>query len=228
MAIARALAMEPELTLFDEATSALDPELVKDVLAVMRDLASGGMTMAVVTHEMGFARETAACVAFMCDGRIAETDTPDHRGGGVVPGARAPTTYYSMVQPTLPTPVLNQAQVAEDWSYWPGFRVTQLPETSGARPQTTSARKRMVRSLLFVQLAMPRSVSTPWTAPRQSTEPAADAGAAMAPTDRATAETVVARPAANIFLLRFIRVPPRGCGLRVPTSVKGTRAAPGT
>ncbi|EFL33611.1 glutamine ABC transporter [Streptomyces viridochromogenes DSM 40736] len=77
VAIARALAMEPELMLFDEATSALDPELVKDVLAVMRDLASGGMTMAVVTHEMGFAREAADRVAFMCDGRIAEIDTPD-------------------------------------------------------------------------------------------------------------------------------------------------------
>ncbi|WP_086563823.1 amino acid ABC transporter ATP-binding protein [Streptomyces africanus] len=77
VAIARALAMEPELMLFDEATSALDPELVKDVLAVMRDLASGGMTMAVVTHEMGFAREAADRVAFMCDGRLAEIDTPD-------------------------------------------------------------------------------------------------------------------------------------------------------
>ncbi|MEW2403319.1 amino acid ABC transporter ATP-binding protein [Streptomyces sp. NPDC046862] len=77
VAIARALAMEPEVMLFDEATSALDPELVKDVLAVMRDLASRGMTMAVVTHEMGFAREAADRVAFMCDGRLAEIDTPD-------------------------------------------------------------------------------------------------------------------------------------------------------
>ncbi|MFF9034392.1 amino acid ABC transporter ATP-binding protein [Streptomyces sp. NPDC014892] len=77
VAIARALAMEPEVMLFDEATSALDPELVKDVLAVMRDLASGGMTMAVVTHEMGFAREAADRVAFMDDGRLAEIDTPD-------------------------------------------------------------------------------------------------------------------------------------------------------
>ncbi|MGP8297667.1 amino acid ABC transporter ATP-binding protein [Streptomyces inhibens] len=77
VAIARALAMEPEVMLFDEATSALDPELVKDVLAVMRDLASAGMTMAVVTHEMGFAREAADRVAFMCDGRLAEIDTPD-------------------------------------------------------------------------------------------------------------------------------------------------------
>jgi ABC-type polar amino acid transport system ATPase subunit len=77
VAIARALAMEPEVMLFDEATSALDPELVKDVLAVMRDLASGGMTMAVVTHEMGFAREAADRVAFMCDSRLAEIGTPD-------------------------------------------------------------------------------------------------------------------------------------------------------
>ncbi|WP_420884833.1 ATP-binding cassette domain-containing protein [Actinomadura geliboluensis] len=77
VAIARALAMEPELLLFDEATSALDPELVKDVLAVMRDLAAGGMTMAVVTHEMGFAREAADRVAFMCDGSIAEIGAPD-------------------------------------------------------------------------------------------------------------------------------------------------------
>ncbi|WP_367323233.1 amino acid ABC transporter ATP-binding protein [Streptomyces sp. HUAS ZL42] len=77
VAIARALAMEPQVMLFDEATSALDPELVKDVLAVMRDLAQGGMTMAVVTHEMGFAREAADRVAFMCDSRLAEIDTPD-------------------------------------------------------------------------------------------------------------------------------------------------------
>ncbi|EGX57328.1 glutamine transporter, ATP-binding protein [Streptomyces zinciresistens K42] len=76
VAIARALAMQPDVMLFDEATSALDPELVKDVLAVMRDLAAGGMTMAVVTHEMGFAREAADRVAFMCDGRLAEIDTP--------------------------------------------------------------------------------------------------------------------------------------------------------
>jgi len=73
VAIARALAMEPDVMLFDEATSALDPELVKGVLAVMKDLASNGMTMAVVTHEMGFAREAADRVAFMDDGRLAET-----------------------------------------------------------------------------------------------------------------------------------------------------------
>ncbi|MEV0847913.1 amino acid ABC transporter ATP-binding protein [Streptomyces sp. NPDC049954] len=72
VAIARALVMEPEVMLFDEATSALDPELVKGVLDVMRELAGSGMTMVVVTHEMGFAREVADRVIFMDEGRIAE------------------------------------------------------------------------------------------------------------------------------------------------------------
>jgi len=72
VAIARALAMEPEVMLFDEATSALDPELVKGVLDVMKDLALSGMTMVVVTHEIGFAREVADRVVFMDDGAIAE------------------------------------------------------------------------------------------------------------------------------------------------------------
>jgi ABC-type polar amino acid transport system ATPase subunit len=72
VAIARALAVEPEVMLFDEATSALDPELVKDVLDVMRTLAGSGMTMLVVTHEIGFAREVADRVVFMDEGRIAE------------------------------------------------------------------------------------------------------------------------------------------------------------
>ena len=76
VAIARALAMEPEAMLFDEVTSALDPELVKDVLAVMRALAEGGMTMAVVTHEMGFAREVGDRVAFMDGGVIVEQGDP--------------------------------------------------------------------------------------------------------------------------------------------------------
>lgn len=75
-AIARALAMEPEAMLFDEVTSALDPELVKDVLAVMRSLAEGGMTMAVVTHEMGFAREVGDRVVFMDGGVIVEEGEP--------------------------------------------------------------------------------------------------------------------------------------------------------
>ncbi|MFF7550427.1 amino acid ABC transporter ATP-binding protein [Streptomyces canus] len=73
VAIARALAMEPEVMLFDEATSALDPELVKDVLDVMRLLATSGMTMIAVTHEIGFAREVADRVIFMDEGRIAES-----------------------------------------------------------------------------------------------------------------------------------------------------------
>lgn len=75
VAIARALAMEPEVMLFDEPTSALDPEMVKEVLAVMKDLAVSGMTMAIVTHEMGFAREVADRVLFLDQGVLME-DTP--------------------------------------------------------------------------------------------------------------------------------------------------------
>ena len=76
VAIARALAMKPKLMLFDEPTSALDPELVGDVLAVMRDLATTGMTMVVVTHEMGFAREVGDNLIFMDDGLVVETGPP--------------------------------------------------------------------------------------------------------------------------------------------------------
>ncbi|VEG57423.1 ABC transporter-like protein [Mycolicibacterium aurum] len=76
VAIARALAMNPSIMLFDEATSALDPEMVGDVLQVLRDLAEGGMTMVVVTHEMGFAREVASRVLFMADGNIVEDAPP--------------------------------------------------------------------------------------------------------------------------------------------------------
>jgi polar amino acid transport system ATP-binding protein len=76
VAIARALAMEPKLMLFDEPTSALDPELVGDVLDVMRDLATSGMTMFVVTHEMGFAREVGDKLVFMDDGVVVEAGTP--------------------------------------------------------------------------------------------------------------------------------------------------------
>ncbi|MFE6778135.1 amino acid ABC transporter ATP-binding protein [Streptomyces sp. NPDC057702] len=76
VAIARALAMEPKLMLFDEPTSALDPELVGDVLDVMRDLAESGMTMIVVTHEMGFAREVGDTLVFMDDGVVVETGHP--------------------------------------------------------------------------------------------------------------------------------------------------------
>ncbi|MDN4589331.1 amino acid ABC transporter ATP-binding protein [Xenophilus aerolatus] len=77
VAIARALAMEPPLMLFDEPTSALDPEMVGEVLLVMRDLAEAGMTMVCVTHEMGFAREVADRVLFMDQGRVLERATPD-------------------------------------------------------------------------------------------------------------------------------------------------------
>jgi polar amino acid transport system ATP-binding protein len=76
VAIARALAMEPRVMLFDEATSALDPELVGEVLSVMRSLAEEGMTMVVVTHEIGFAREVADEVMFMDNGVIAECGPP--------------------------------------------------------------------------------------------------------------------------------------------------------
>jgi polar amino acid transport system ATP-binding protein len=76
VAIARALAMEPELMLFDEPTSALDPELVGEVLSVMKQLAASGMTMIVVTHEVGFAREVADQVVFMDDGVVVERGTP--------------------------------------------------------------------------------------------------------------------------------------------------------
>ncbi|MDR2659797.1 MAG: amino acid ABC transporter ATP-binding protein [Spirochaetaceae bacterium] len=77
VAIARALAMEPKIMLFDEPTSALDPELVGEVLSVMQNLALGGMTMLVVTHEMGFAREAASRIVFMHDGVILETGKPE-------------------------------------------------------------------------------------------------------------------------------------------------------
>ncbi|HWK47747.1 MAG TPA: amino acid ABC transporter ATP-binding protein [Stellaceae bacterium] len=76
VAIARALAMEPQLMLFDEPTSALDPELVGEVLAVMRDLAASGMTMMVVTHELAFAREVGDDLVFMADGRVVERGSP--------------------------------------------------------------------------------------------------------------------------------------------------------
>ncbi|MFF0436419.1 amino acid ABC transporter ATP-binding protein [Streptomyces sp. NPDC004327] len=77
VAIARALAMDPKVILFDEPTSALDPEMINEVLDVMQQLAAEGMTMVVVTHEMGFARSAANRVVFMADGRIVEQATPD-------------------------------------------------------------------------------------------------------------------------------------------------------
>ncbi|MDO6705650.1 amino acid ABC transporter ATP-binding protein [Photobacterium sp. 1_MG-2023] len=78
VAIARALAMQPDVMLFDEPTSALDPEMVGEVLDVMKDLAAEGMTMVVVTHEMGFAKEVADRVLFMEDGELLVGDTPEH------------------------------------------------------------------------------------------------------------------------------------------------------
>lgn len=78
IAIARALAMEPDMMLFDEPTSALDPEMVKEVLDVIKELADDGMTMAIVTHEMGFAKEVADRVIFVDDGKILENDTPEN------------------------------------------------------------------------------------------------------------------------------------------------------
>ncbi|MBN1400594.1 MAG: amino acid ABC transporter ATP-binding protein [Anaerolineae bacterium] len=77
VAIARALAMQPKIMLFDEPTSALDPEMIKEVLDVMLDLATDGMTMVVVSHEMGFARNAADRIIFVDDGRIVEDTTPD-------------------------------------------------------------------------------------------------------------------------------------------------------
>jgi general L-amino acid transport system ATP-binding protein len=78
VAIARALAMQPKVMLFDEPTSALDPEMIKEVLDAMEELAESGMTMIVVTHEMGFARAVADRVVFMADGEIVEVGTPEH------------------------------------------------------------------------------------------------------------------------------------------------------
>src|SRR4029079_10740651 len=88
VAIARALAMQPRLMLFDEPTSALDPELVGEVLDVMRALAREGMTMVVVTHEMGFAREVADSLVFMDEGQIVEHGTPQ----GVLDNPTMPRT----------------------------------------------------------------------------------------------------------------------------------------
>ena len=77
VAIVRALMMEPEVMLFDEPTSALDPEMVGEVLEVIRELATTGMTMVIVTHEMGFAKEVGKKIVFMADGKIVETGSPE-------------------------------------------------------------------------------------------------------------------------------------------------------
>lgn len=99
-AIARALCMDPEILLFDEPTSALDPEMVGEVLSVMRDLAQGGLTMLVVTHEMAFARDVSSRVIFMDGGLIAEDGTP----GEIFTAPRQPRTraFLSRVLPGLP------------------------------------------------------------------------------------------------------------------------------
>ena len=89
VAIARALAMQPKLMLFDEPTSALDPELVGEVLAVMRGLAEDGMTMIVVTHEMAFAREAGDAIAFMDGGVIVESGRAGRNAGASAPRAHA-------------------------------------------------------------------------------------------------------------------------------------------
>jgi general L-amino acid transport system ATP-binding protein len=78
VAIARSLAMQPKVMLFDEPTSALDPEMIKEVLEVMEELAASGMTMIVISHEMGFARAVADRIIFMADGQIVEVGTPEH------------------------------------------------------------------------------------------------------------------------------------------------------
>lgn len=95
VAIARALAMKPEIMLFDEPTSALDPEMVGEVLAVMKQLAEDGMTMVIVTHEMGFAREVADRVLFIDDGVILEQGTPEEIFGN--PQNERTQTFLSMV-----------------------------------------------------------------------------------------------------------------------------------
>jgi ABC-type polar amino acid transport system ATPase subunit len=96
VAIARSLAMQPKVMLFDEPTSALDPEMIGEVLAVMRDLAASGMTMIVVSHELGFVREAASRVAFFDNGRIVECDTPQKMLNGAA-DARAREFFQRML-----------------------------------------------------------------------------------------------------------------------------------
>ncbi|QYC41210.1 Glutamine transport ATP-binding protein GlnQ [Nonomuraea coxensis DSM 45129] len=95
VAIARALAMDPKVILFDEPTSALDPEMVNEVLEVMTALARDGMTMVVVTHEMGFARRAADRVVFMADGEIVEQDSPD--GFFTAPGSERAQSFLAKI-----------------------------------------------------------------------------------------------------------------------------------
>jgi polar amino acid transport system ATP-binding protein len=101
VAIARSLAMHPKLMLFDEPTSALDPELVGEVMQVMRDLAASGMTMIVVTHELAFARDTANRVVFMDDARVVEIGTPAE----IMNGSKHPRTRHflrTVLAPSAP------------------------------------------------------------------------------------------------------------------------------
>ncbi|MDR1790621.1 MAG: amino acid ABC transporter ATP-binding protein [Propionibacteriaceae bacterium] len=112
VAIARALAMNPEMMLFDEPTSALDPELVGEVLAVMRDLANEGMTMMVVTHEMAFAREVADRVIFMDDGQIIEQGPPDK----VIGNPDSPRTRTFLARVLDPTHIDSATPETADFS----------------------------------------------------------------------------------------------------------------
>jgi polar amino acid transport system ATP-binding protein len=107
VAIARALSMDPALMLFDEPTSALDPELVGDVLAVMRDLAEGGMTMLVVTHEMAFAREVGDRVVFMDDGMVVEQGPPEQVIGAPT-HERTRTFLRRVLDPTHQRPAADR------------------------------------------------------------------------------------------------------------------------
>ena len=127
VAIARALSMDPELMLFDEPTSALDPELVGDVLSVMRDLANTGMTMMVVTHEMAFAREVADRVIFMDGGVIVEEGHPDEVIGNPQQ-ERTKTFLRRVLDPTH----VNTG--AEDEAYAARHRADAAKEAEGDAP----------------------------------------------------------------------------------------------
>ncbi len=127
VAIARALSMDPELMLFDEPTSALDPELVGDVLSVMRDLANTGMTMMVVTHEMAFAREVADRVIFMDGGVIVEEGHPDEEIGNPQQ-ERTKTFLRRVLDPTH----VNTG--AEDEAYAVRHRADAAKEAEGDAP----------------------------------------------------------------------------------------------
>ena len=113
VAIARALAMEPEVLLFDEPTSALDPQMVGEVLEVMRKLAGEGLTMIIVTHEMAFARDVSSHVAFMAGGVIVEEGEPSQ-----IFGAPKPVSYTHLQQPVLYSAGLCQCGAVYDTGTW--------------------------------------------------------------------------------------------------------------